>query len=288
MEDAKIGSYYANENFRGIKNTLWDKTAKNPLDMDYVMTLAGKTIAAPVFARYYDSTVDVDIAKNKSVTLEDAVAKNIPDVAKRRYNDLYNAKFEFYKNAGRLFESTDTKITGPYGDYIRNNDETLKADYLDYYKSYNNLHYGIDIYKHSGSDNILLGLPGTVVSNEWDNAEGWTVRTAYGYNFESSFIGVGLYGEYGHLREKSDLLVNTFYKANQTVGLFGTTGEKSTGPHLHYSMYTKDNTYYSQTTMKMLLGNNYKTGFMYNGSWRTVYDPTIFYNQYKSKRRDIE
>ena len=131
-----------------------------------------------------------------------------------------------------------------------------------------------------------LGISGTTF--EWNSAEGWTVRTAYGYNFESSFIGVGLYGEYGHLREKSNLLVNTFYKANQTVGLFGTTGEKSTGPHLHYSMYTKDSTYYSQTTIKMLLGNNYKTGSMYNGSWRTVYDPTIFYNQYKSKRRDIE
>ena len=66
MEDAKIGSYYENENSRGIRKTLWDKTAKNPLDMDYVMTLAGKTIAASVFARYYDSTVDANIAKNES------------------------------------------------------------------------------------------------------------------------------------------------------------------------------------------------------------------------------
>lgn len=288
MEDAKIGSYYANENFRGIKNTLWDKTAKNPLDMDYVMTLAGKTIAAPVFARYYDSTVDANITKNESVILENATLKYIPDIAKARYNDLYNAKFEFYKGAGGLFESTDTKISGPYGDYIRNKDGTLKADYLDYYKSYNNLHYGIDIYKRSGSDNILLGLSGTVVSNEWNSAEGWTVCMEYGYNFESSFIGVGLYGEYGHLREKSDLLVNTSYQANQTVGLFGDTGKKSTGPHLHYSMYTQDSTYYSQTTIKILLGNNYKTGSMYNGSWRTVYDPTNFYNQYKLKRRNVE
>lgn len=53
----------------------------------------------------------------------------------------------------------------------------------------------------------------------------------------------------------------------QISGLFGNTGNKTTGSHLHYSVYTKDNIAYSDTTMKILFGKNYQVGSMYNGSW---------------------
>lgn len=90
----------------------------------------------------------------------------------------------------------------------------------------------------------------------------------------------GIYGEYGHLSKQSDLQIGKFYNANDKVGLFGSTGSKSTGAHLHYSIYTQ-NSYYSDSTMRILLGNNYQHGSIYNGSWRTVYNPTKFYEVHR-------
>lgn len=120
---------------------------------------------------------------------------------------------------------------------------------------------------------------GKVVDNVNDPAEGYTVRVNYGYNFEDNFISTGIYGEYGHLKNKSNMKVGNTYNANDKVGLFGNAGDKSTGAHLHYSIYAK-NSYYSDSTMRILLGNKYKNGSMYNGSWRTVYNPTRLYEKY--------
>lgn len=153
--------------------------------------------------------------------------------------------------------------------------------YQEYYKTYNNLHYGIDLVIDSGNEDILLGFSGKVYSNGYDEAEGYTVHMGYGYEFEDSFIDLGIYGEYGHLKEKSQLTVGNMYQGNKTVGLFGNTGTKTTGVHLHYSIYTQDNVSFSNTTMKLLLGLDYSKDSMYNGSWRTVYNPSKLFEIYK-------
>ena len=54
-----------------------------------------------------------------------------------------------------------------------------------------------------------------------------------------------------------------------------------TGAHLHYSIYTQDNVSFSDTTMKLLLGLDYSKDSMYNGSWRTVYNPSKLFEIYK-------
>ena len=153
--------------------------------------------------------------------------------------------------------------------------------YQEYYKTYNNLHYGIDLVIDSGNEDILLGFSGKVYSNGYDEAEGYTVQMGYGYEFEDSFIDLGIYGEYGHLKEKSQLTVGNMYQGNKTVGLFGNTGTKTTGAHLHYSIYTQDNVSFSDTTMKLLLGLDYSKDSMYNGSWRTVYNPSKLFEIHK-------
>lgn len=63
--------------------------------------------------------------------------------------------------------------------------------YQEYYKTYNNLHYGIDLVIDSGNEDILLGFSGKVYSNGYDEAEGYTVHMGYGYEFEDSFIALG-------------------------------------------------------------------------------------------------
>ena len=42
--------------------------------------------------------------------------------------------------------------------------------YQEYYKTYNNLHYGIDLVIDSGNEDILLGFSGKVYSNGYDDA----------------------------------------------------------------------------------------------------------------------
>ncbi len=251
----------------------------------------GNTIVPQAFANHYDSTADGLYAFSNGIDIGSVDMKGVSLSSVGRFIDLYNAKSDFYNSAGALFESKGTKISGVYGDYMRDNDGNLLKnfklsdgtieDYTYFYKNYNNLHYGIDIVKDSGSDNLLLGLSGKIWNNGWNAAEGWTLQMNYGYNFEDEFISTGIFGEYGHLSEQSNLINDKFYNSKDIVGLYGNTGEKSTGAHLHYSVYTQDNIFYSDSAMKILFGTNYKLESMYNKSWRTVYNPTSFFERYK-------
>ena len=268
---------------RAIHNAQWDKTDKRALDMDYVMEYAGNTIVTQVFTRYYDSTVDSIIAGSKGMYLGVGV-NDVPASAQDRFNSLYQAKSSFYESAGSFIVSDDVRVSGEYGVYITDNDGNILPDYREYYKTYNNLHYGIDLVIDSGKDDILLGFSGKVYSNEYNEAEGYTVQMKYGYNFEDSFMDLGIYGEYGHLKEKSHLINNQFYSGKEKVGLFGNTGTKTTGAHLQYSVYTQDNVIFSDTTMKLLLGLDYSKDSMYNGSWRTVYNPSKLFETYREQQ----
>lgn len=237
----------------------------------------GNSIVSQAYTHHFDSTVDGLYAFMNGIDIG-TVDMNVTSLfSLGRFKDLYNAKSDFYNIAGALFESEDTEISGEYGKEIQDPTKNPK----DYYKTYNNLHYGIDIKKYFGSDNLLLGLSGMVDTNGWNDAEGWTLQMNYGYLFEDTYISTGIFGEYGHLKNQSTLQNNVFYSSTQNAGLFGNTGNKTTGAHLHYSVYTKDNIAYSDTSMKILFGKNYQTGSMYNGSWRTVYNPTSFYERYR-------
>ena len=279
LEDSGIGKSYPDGKY-GMSNAQWDKNDRRALNMDYVMEYAGKTIATQVFAQYYDSTVDSIIAGSNGVHLGVNV-KDVPVAAQNRFNDLYQAKSSFYESAGSFFVSDDVRVSGEYGVYITDKDGNILPDYKEYYKTYNNLHFGIDLVIDSGKDDILLGFSGKVYSNAYNEAEGYTVQMKYGYNFEDSFMDLGIYGEYGHLKEKSHLINNQFYSGKEKVGLFGNTGTKTTGAHLHYSIYTQDNVSFSDTTMKLLLGLDYSKDSMYNGSWRTVYNPSKLFEIYR-------
>lgn len=285
LMDKNLSHYTIGDDENNKDNWYWNGNVINE-NMDKqisgqtIFDKYGNSIVPQAFAYNYDSSIDGLYATVHGIDIGSVDMKIIPLSSLRRFMNLYSAKSNFYNSADALFESDDTKISGPYGDYIRNKDGTLKDNYQDYYKNYNNLHYGIDIVKYFGSDNLLLGLSGQVEKNFYDKAEGWTVQFKYGYKFEDTYISTGIYGEYGHLLDQSTLINDTFYNSTNVVGLYGNTGEKSTGSHLHYSVYTT-NQFYSDSTMRILLGKNYQVGSMYNGSWRTVYNPTSFFERYK-------
>jgi len=247
----------------------------------------GGTITTQAFAYHYDSTVDSIYANVHGIDIGIVPEYdiNIASTAGNRFLNLYFAKADFYDSQTKLVDS-ETRISGNYQDYIYNDDGTVNTNY---YKNYNNKHYGIDLGKPSASatsiegSNILAGLSGKIVLNYNDTNSGNSVHMQYGYNFEKTFIETGIYGEYDHLKNLSTA-GNGYLNRNAVIGTVGNTGDHSLGAHLHYTMYTNNSTSFSDTTLKILLGKNYMNTSMYNGYGKTVYDPTAFYNRNRSKK----
>ena len=115
----------------------------------------------------------------------------------------------------------------------------------------------------------------------------------YGFQFEGAFIGSGIYGEYLHMEEKPTVekFISSTTKLG-TVGGSGVNGLETFKPHLHYTIYTNNN-YYSETTAKMLMGNNYNSfdntvkrslkAAKLHGA-KTTYNPqNLFFINYKER-----
>jgi hypothetical protein len=68
---------------------------------------------------------------------------------------------------------------------------------------------------------------GTVVSNYWSSALGWVLVLQF---------PDGKYGGWSHLDEKSPHEVGTRLAFGSTIGLLGTTGRLTTGPHSHNTL----------------------------------------------------
>jgi murein DD-endopeptidase MepM/ murein hydrolase activator NlpD len=82
--------------------------------------------------------------------------------------------------------------------------------------------------------------------------------------------------------------VNNVITSGAQLGRLGKTGVGS-GPHLHYDILTKGESYYSASTLTMLLGNTYSDPENHIVSnpifWefgrqasRTVYKPSLYYH----------
>lgn len=77
-----------------------------------------------------------------------------------------------------------------------------------------------------------LGTPlpavgdGVVTLNKWTDVLGWVVEIKVGKWFFT----------YCHMQKQSSLKVGDKVKSGQTVGLAGSTGSASNGPHLHFTL----------------------------------------------------
>jgi murein DD-endopeptidase MepM/ murein hydrolase activator NlpD len=254
------------------------------LDMLTVMNRAGNTIAAQVFARYYDASADVLVSKIMGKDIGIPITHYVPYVVKDRFADLLNAKMNFYGSLGSFVDlSRGYSVTGEFGD------EYIDSNGVKRYASYDYKHYGEDFARgeEGVGDPVFAGMSGRVTDVNWNKNNGNCLQMEYGYFFEGSVIGTGIYGEYLHMNENPYYSINNVITSGSQLGRLGNTGVGS-GPHLHYDILTKGGSYYSNSALTMLLGNTYSEQGNHIVSspifWdsnrqtgRTVYKPSLYY-----------
>lgn len=129
------------------------------------------------------------------------------------------SSFELKKATGRLFiYPAAGSLSSPFG--MRN----------DPFTGVRRMHYGIDLANYTGSP-VKASMEGRVI------AAGYSSRT-YG-NYVIVKHSGGFQTLYGHLQ---DVYVTNgmSVRQGQTIGTMGNTG-RSTGPHLHFSIYKYQN-----------------------------------------------
>lgn len=92
----------------------------------------------------------------------------------------------------------------------------------------NKKHYGIDI-AASPNESVLATLDGTVILATYTADTGYVIQVQHGQNL------VSVYKHCGSLLKK----VGDAVKAGEAIALVGNSGEKTTGPHLHFEIWNR-------------------------------------------------
>ena len=92
----------------------------------------------------------------------------------------------------------------------------------------NQKHFGIDI-AASPNESVLATLDGTVILATYTADTGYVIQVQHSQNL------VSVYKHCGSLLKK----VGDSVKAGEAIALVGNTGEKTTGPHLHFEIWNK-------------------------------------------------
>jgi hypothetical protein len=235
-----------------FRTYLWDNNKKLPLDMQIIMENVGSTVAAQVFARYYEGNAIASIAETLGKNKDSLKINKITNDALSRFTDkLVPDVLNFYSSMKSFLDaSANFEVTGKHG--------AIDPKYV--YKNYeNDAHFGTDFANGKKGDSIYLGISGKVVLTAAEEKPGegngnWMVAE-YGYKFDGSFIGTGIFGEYMHMEKKPGFADGTYLNSNQKIGTVGNTGNSS-GAHLHYSIYTLSEDPFSVASLNMILNNN--------------------------------
>ena len=265
-----------------------DDGKEHKIKTDNYMDVAGKTVATLVFMQLMDGRSDAMVFGNIFEKALVSLSMRGKDYAER-FNDYVNAKKNFVNNVYSLIDSYDVRFSkdGGYKIYDEKN-----------YKNYSGYHYGIDL----SGDNIegatvMAGLGGKIISNiQWNGTNtgpGNSVHINYGFNFENTYYNTGIYGEYDHLLNQSVYTPGSYVNSNTAIGQVGNTGNSS-GPHLHYSVYTTGTNNYNSNMMSYCFGQNYQSTMMQSithnsdgtikPNHKYVYDPSYFYTNNRRSR----
>jgi murein DD-endopeptidase MepM/ murein hydrolase activator NlpD len=264
-----------------MRDIVWSKkNDQQALNMNTVMFLTGGTVAAQVFARYYDERSTAMIAQAMNMGIGETENRSITYNAFSRYGNLLGAKAQFFSDSGDILDSLISYYVS--GSFIGDVDENKENGW---YPSYNYQHYGIDLSRKGGplGDAVFAGLSGLVTAiNQSEARNGKNLQMEYGYNFEGGFIGTGIYGEYLHLQNDPAFMAGQYISSTAQIGSIGATGI-GTGAHLHYDIFTQNGNF-SESTLKLLYGANAAaTSISSLNGYKTVYDPALYYSNWLQK-----
>ncbi len=89
-------------------------------------------------------------------------------------------------------------------------------------------HYGVDIAANP-NESVLAALDGTVILSTYTAETGYVIEVQHGQDF------VSVYKHCGSLLKG----VGDTVKGGEAIALVGNTGEKTSGPHLHFELWHK-------------------------------------------------
>lgn len=92
----------------------------------------------------------------------------------------------------------------------------------------NKKHFGVDI-AATPNESVLATLDGTVILSTYTAETGYVIQVQHSRDF------VSIYKHCSSLLKK----VGDTVKAGEAIALVGNTGEKTTGPHLHFELWNK-------------------------------------------------
>lgn len=91
----------------------------------------------------------------------------------------------------------------------------------------NSKHFAIDIVAKTGTP-VKAAADGTVIFSEWTTGTGYVIIVKHENNF------VSVYKHNGSLLKKQ----GDFVKSGEVIASVGSTGELTTGPHLHFELWS--------------------------------------------------
>ena len=91
----------------------------------------------------------------------------------------------------------------------------------------NSKHFAIDIVAKTGTP-VKAVADGTVIFSEWTTGTGYVIIVKHAKNFVSVYKHNGTL-----LKEQED-----FVKSGEVIATVGSTGELTTGPHLHFELWS--------------------------------------------------
>jgi murein DD-endopeptidase MepM/ murein hydrolase activator NlpD len=149
----------------------------------------------------------------------------------KTYNKRVRNSLEGYVNiSGNKGEATDMDLSLDYG----NKKVSIFTSYPLYTpvsgfvsQSFNPpVHYGIDIVA-AKSTPVMATADGFVIFSGWTVGDGYIIILQHGN---------GYFSYYKH-NQRNLASPNTFVKQGEVIALLGNSGEKSSGPHLHFEIW---------------------------------------------------
>ena len=160
-----------------------------------------------------------------------ATSNNIDSVKQNSFNQVFEDKLLNATKTDSIFrQKIDSKDRFPLFDKAENRIEMVffapVTGNITQEFNANNKHFAIDIVAVTGTP-VKSIEDGTVIFSEWTAETGYVLIVEHGTGFISVYKHNGTL-----LKEQGDLV-----KSGEVIASVGSTGELSTGPHLHFELW---------------------------------------------------